>query len=43
MYARLNVVYNISNEDTLSQDDEFYNDTQESINFYESLLRISKR
>ena len=43
MYARLNVVYNISNEDILSQDDEFYNDTQESINFYESLLRISER
>ena len=43
MYARLNVIYNISNEDTLSQYDEFYNDTQESINFYESLLRISKR
>ena len=43
MYARLNVVYNISNETTLSQDDEFYNDTQESINFYESLLRISKK
>ncbi len=43
MYARLNVVYNISNEDTLSQDDEFYNDIQESINFYESLLKISKR
>ena len=43
MYGRLKVVYNISNEDTLSQDGKFYNDTQESINFYENLLRISKR
>ncbi|AJI45021.1 hypothetical protein IBE11_08210 [Francisella tularensis subsp. novicida] len=39
MYARLtSEVYDMSKEAALSPDDETYNDTQESINFYENLL-----